>query len=145
MDALQRRADAGCGVTVPDRGISRYDGGMNVHHPISDAPVEEEDFFLMSNLRPKDTGLPMVVWVSHRGHARHDARVKVCRTPGDQIVIDDMAVVGIRPTPTLIEGPLDSQSLKLVQQWIALNEATLMGHWNGDLDTIEMIQSLKRI
>ena len=118
---------------------------MNVHQPIPGAPVEEEDFFDMSNLRPKHTGLPMVVWVSHRGRTRHDARVKVCRTPGDRIDIDDMAVVGIRPTPTLIEGSLDAGSLKLVQKWIALNEATLIGYWDGELDTAELLQNLKRI
>lgn len=118
---------------------------MNVHQPTPKTPVEEDDFFDMSNLRPKHTGLPMVVWVSHRGRARHDARVKVCRTPGDRIDIDDMAVVGIRPTPALIEGPLDAASLKLVQKWIALNEATLIGYWDGDLDTVEMLQRLQRI
>ncbi|MDZ4362175.1 DUF4160 domain-containing protein [Brevundimonas sp.] len=118
---------------------------MNAHLPISGAPVEEDDFFLMSNLRPKHTGLPMTVWVSNRGHARHDARVKVCRTPGDWIDTDDMPVVGIRPTPTLLEGQLDHASLKLVQKWVTLNQATLIAYWNSELDTVEMIQSLKRI
>ncbi len=118
---------------------------MNVHQPIPDSTVEEEDFFEMSNLRPKHTGLPMVIWVSHKGRARHDARVKVCRSPGDRLAIDDMAVVGVRPEPTLIEGPLDPESLKLVQKWISLNEAALLGHWNGELDTVELLQSLKRI
>ena len=118
---------------------------MNVQQPISSAPVEEEELFHMSNLRPKHTGLPMTIWVSYRGHARHDARVKVCRVPGDRIDINDMAVVGIRPTPTLIEGPLDGASLKLVQQWITLNEATLIGYWDGELDTVEMLQGLKRL
>ncbi|WP_428149244.1 hypothetical protein [Brevundimonas sp.] len=118
---------------------------MNVHQPIPETPVEEEDFFLMSNLRPKHTGLPMTVWVSHKGHARHDARVKVSRTPGDKIDIEDMAVVGIRPTPALIEGNLDAVSLKQVQQWIGLNEAVLIGFWDGELDTVEMLQGLKRL
>ena len=117
---------------------------MNVHQPISSTPVQD-DFFLMSNLRPRHTGLPMTVWVSHRGKARHDARVKVCRTPGDRIDADDMAVVGIRPAPALIEGPLDNASLKLVQDWIKLNEATLIGYWNGELDTVEMLEKLKRL
>lgn len=117
---------------------------MNVHQPVP-AVVEEEDFFLMANLRPRHTGLPMTVWVSHKGHARHDARVKVSRSPGDKIDVDDMAVVGIRPNPTLIEGTLDAASLKLVQQWIALNESVLIDFWNGELDTIEMIQGLKRL
>lgn len=118
---------------------------MNLHKPIPGAPVEEEDFFGMSNLRPRHTGLPMVVWVSHRGRARHDARVKVSRTAGDRIEIDDMAVVGVRPTPALIEGQLDANSLKLVQEWITLNQATLLDYWDGKLDTVEMLQNLKRI
>jgi hypothetical protein len=118
---------------------------MNVHQPIPEVPVEEEDFFLMSNLRPKHTGLPMNVWVSHKGHARHDARVKVSRMPGDKIDIEDMAVVGVRPTPTLIEGQLDSASLRQVQRWIVLNEAVLIGFWDGELDTVEMLEGLKRL
>ena len=118
---------------------------MNVHQPVPDAVVEEDDFFLMANLRPKHTGLPMTVWVSHKGNARHDARVKVCRTPGDRIDIDDMAIVGIRPTPTLIEGPLDAASFKLVQQWIGLNKAVLIGFWDGELDTVELIQTLQTL
>jgi hypothetical protein len=36
----------------------------------------EEDFFEMANLFPADTGLPVVVWVSERGHARHNVRVR---------------------------------------------------------------------
>ncbi len=123
----------------------RYAGDMNVHQPNPETPVEEEDFFDMANLRPKHTGLPMTIWVSHKGHARHDARVTVCRTPGDRIDVDDMAVVGIRPTPTLIEGPLDAASLKAVQRWIALNETVLIGFWEGELETIETIQGLKRV
>ncbi len=118
---------------------------MNVHQPIPQTPVEEEDFFLMSNLRPKDTGLPMVVWISNRGNARHDVRVKVCRTPGDRITTDDLAVVGVRPTPMLIDGSLDSASLKLVKKWIALNEATIIDYWDGELSTGELFQVLKKI
>lgn len=117
---------------------------MNVHKPIPQT-AEEEDFFLMANLRPKNTGLPMVVWVSHRGHARHDARVKVCRTPGDRMDADDLAVVGIRPSPELIEGPLDSGSLKLVQRWISLNEAALLAYWDGEIDTADLLQALKKV
>ncbi|CAN5319370.1 hypothetical protein BH09PSE1_BH09PSE1_01340 [soil metagenome] len=118
---------------------------MNVHLPIPDAPVEEEDFFDMANLRPKTTGLPMTIWVRHRGHARHDARVKVCRALGDKIDVDDMAVVGICPQPALIEGALDAASLKVVQQWIVLNSDVLIGYWEGELDTAEMLQSLQKI
>ena len=37
--------------------------------------IEAEAPYEMANLTPRMTGLPMVVWVSHRGRARHDVRV----------------------------------------------------------------------
>jgi hypothetical protein len=46
--------------------------------------VTERDadaLFEMANLFPGTTGLPMTVWVSPRGNARHDVRVKVNMTP----------------------------------------------------------------
>lgn len=109
------------------------------------SPVEESDLFEMANLRPKHTGLPMTVWVSHGGRARHDARVKVCRTHGDRLDFEDMAVVGIRPTAALVEGPLDGDDLKRVQLWIELNRDVLIGFWDGRLDTVEMLQGLHRL
>ncbi len=44
--------------------------------------MTEPDFFAMANLFPASTGLPMVIWVSERGHTRHDVRIKVCQTHG---------------------------------------------------------------
>jgi hypothetical protein len=38
----------------------------------------EDDFFLIANLSPAETRLPMGVWVSERGNARHDLRIKAC-------------------------------------------------------------------
>jgi hypothetical protein len=35
-------------------------------------PAETDDLFEMANLFPRTTGLPMTVWVSPRGIARHD-------------------------------------------------------------------------
>jgi hypothetical protein len=47
---------------------------------------EVEDFFEMANLFPADTGLPMVVWASERGHARHDVRVEVNQSHGTRML-----------------------------------------------------------
>ncbi len=77
----------------------------------------------------------MAVWVSPRGHARHDARIKVCLTPG-RMDIGDTAVVGIRLVPWLIEGDLPPADLHAVSRWVALNEAALIEFWNEDIDTI---------
>ena len=43
--------------------------------------AEDEAFFEMANLFSKHTGLPFVVWISYKGGAQHDIRVKVSRGP----------------------------------------------------------------
>jgi hypothetical protein len=39
----------------------------------------------------------MTVWVGVKGHARHDARIKVCMMPGERMDADNTAVVAIQP------------------------------------------------
>ena len=73
---------------------------------IRNAEVESDELFKMANLFPRTTGLAMTVWVSLRGNARHDVRVKVNMTHGDQMNIANTAVVGVRPTPYVIAGQL---------------------------------------
>ncbi|HJU17573.1 MAG TPA: hypothetical protein VJ770_14040 [Stellaceae bacterium] len=48
----------------------------------------------------------MTVWVSPRGNARHDVRIKVNQVHGNQMTIANAAVVGVRPTPHMIAGRL---------------------------------------
>jgi hypothetical protein len=98
----------------------------------------------MSNLFPEDTGLPVTVWVSPRGRARHAARIKVCRIPGNRMVPSNTAVVGIEPEPRLIEGTLPDRYLSPVMQWIALNRETLLAYWNGEIGTGALIHRLQR-
>jgi hypothetical protein len=63
---------------------------------------EEEACYEMANLFPKHTGLPFVVWVSIRGRARHDVRVRV--SLGSKVQPDDFISVGIRPAVHVIDG-----------------------------------------
>jgi hypothetical protein len=104
-----------------------------------------DDPYEMANLYPRTTGLPMTVWVSPRGNARHDARVKVSRSGGERMVPEDTAVVGIRPVPALLEGNLGSEELEAVRRWIELNRDVLIAYWEGEADTAELIQRLRRI
>ena len=59
--------------------------------------TDEDDLYLMANLPPRLTGLPMVVWLSERGQARHDARIKVSRTHGIRIDPTNTVTVAVRP------------------------------------------------
>jgi len=105
---------------------------------------EADELYEMANLFPRTTGLPLTVWVSPRGRARHDARIKVSLTPG-RMDIGHTAVVGIRPSPRLIEGNLAPADLESVSQWIRLNEAALMDFWNETIDSVELGGRLKKI
>jgi hypothetical protein len=107
--------------------------------------TETVDLFEMADLFPRTTGLPMTVWVSPRGPAQHDARIKVCLTPGPRMDATDTAVVGIRPRPRLIKGRLPGPDFELVVQWITLNEAVLLDFWNGAIDTIELAGRLRKV
>ena len=99
----------------------------------------------MANLFPRTTGLPMTVWVSPRGNARHDVRVKVNMTRGNQMTVSHTAVVGVRPAPHLIAGQLSPDDLQAVFDWLSLNANALVEYWEGRIDTIQLSQALQRL
>jgi hypothetical protein len=87
----------------------------------------------------------MTVWVSPRGNARHNVRVKVNMTHGDQMTISNTAVVGVRPSPHIITGQLSSRDEQAVFEWVALNTDALIEYREGRIDTIQLGQALKRV
>jgi hypothetical protein len=105
--------------------------------------IETDEVFEMANLYPRTTGLPMTVWVGPRGNARHDVRVKVNMTHGNQMNIDNTAVMGVRPSPHVVAGQLPLDDERAVAAWIALNEAAIIAYWDGDIDTLELARALK--
>ena len=111
-------------------------------HPVIDAPFED-DAYTMANLRPAFTGLPMVVWVSERGNAQHDVRVKVCCVHGDKIQYNNTVSIAVRPQPRVIGGNLPQPDLDAVTRWIALNADPIIGYWDGTIDTAELMQRLQ--
>ena len=97
----------------------------------------------MTNLSPRMTGLPMSVWVSPRGNARHDVRIKVNTIHGRYMTIDNTAVVALRPTPRVVAGRLDADDQDAVADWIRLNYDAILAYWNDELDTDEFLSRLK--
>jgi hypothetical protein len=120
---------------------------MKSNAPISEQPasITDDELFEMANLYPRTTGLPMTVWVGPCGNARHDVRVRVYMSHGNQVNVDNTAVVGVRPAPRLAAGRLSSDDQRLVFEWIRMNEATIVAYWDGSIDTAELIQNLKRL
>jgi hypothetical protein len=87
----------------------------------------------------------MTVWISPRGNARHDVRVKVNMTHGNQMTIANTAVVGVRPTPRMVSGQLSPGDMQAVFRWIALNTDALVAYWEGRIDTARVIQALRPV
>ena len=104
--------------------------------------TESDELFEMATLYPGETGLPMTVWVSPRGNARHDVRITVNMTHGNRMTVENTAVVAIRPSPRVIAGRLSSEDEAAVFRWITLNSAALIGYWDGDIGTIQLAQTL---
>ncbi len=109
------------------------------------AAAEADELFEMANLFPRTTGLPMTAWVSPRGNARHDVRIKVNTTHGNQMSIANAAVVSIRPAPRVVAGRLSPDDERAVFQWVSLNTAALIAYWEGRVDTIQLGQLLKML
>jgi hypothetical protein len=102
-----------------------------------------DELFLMTDLSPATTGLPMVIWFGPSYGARHDVRIKVMMAHGTRMDPGNLAVVVVRPTPHVVAGQLSAADLRAVSQWIALNEAAILDHWNGLIDGAQLVQRLQ--
>ena len=91
--------------------------------------------FDIANLRPERTGLPFVVFISQKGGARDDVRVKFARMAN--IRPSEMLTVAVRPLPRIIRGEMSVRDFDLVRRWIELNRSVLVDYWNGDIEYTE--------
>jgi hypothetical protein len=107
--------------------------------------MSETDLDLMTNLYPRSTGLPMVIWVGPGYGAGHSARIKVMQRHGQQMNPGDLAVVALQPQPHVVAGALSATDLRVVGQWLALNHDAVLDHWNALIDGIELGQRLRKL
>ena len=105
--------------------------------------VDDEALFEMANVYPEDTGLSFVVWISPKGRARHDARVKVARTDR---ATEFVASLSIRPDVRVVAGDLPADDLDLARRWIDLNRDALLDYRDGVTEqTKHVLAALKSI
>jgi hypothetical protein len=110
---------------------------------IGEGTQDDSDLlFEMANLVQRDTGLPFVVWISPKGNARHDVRVKVSRSP--KAVPSEMVSVAIRPNVHVVEGKMSTSDLKLLSRWVELNWDVLVRYWDGDIESTKEAINLIR-
>ena len=106
---------------------------------------EERTFFEMAaNLRPADTGLPMVIWVSTRSGVPHGPRIKVAKNYGDRISGNNTFTITLEPTPRTIGniGEIKRRDIDSVLAFVKENHAALMRHWDEEISTMELFKLL---
>ena len=109
----------------------RHVPSSNCEHPHHDRLLDEPDLFLMSNLPPAHTGLPVVVWISLRPDHCSGPCIWVSR--GAKAVPAEMVTISIRPDIRVLHGELSETDLVSLREWIRLNNDVLIAHWNGKI------------
>jgi hypothetical protein len=104
-----------------------------------------DDLDLMTNLYPRTTGLPMVIWVGPRYGARHDVRLKAMQHHGNRMDPGDLAVVALRPNVHVVAGQLSAADLDEIRRWVDLNWDAILAHWEERIDGAELVQRLRRL
>ena len=104
----------------------------------------------MSNLRSKSTGIEgAVIWISAGEFSgkeiKHGPRIKVVL--GDKITTDGLknAITVRLSTPPEVLGDLPGKVKSRVIDFVELNKDLLLQHWNGEVDTQEMLEQLKKV
>jgi hypothetical protein len=101
--------------------------------------------FEMANLGAKRTGLDFVVWISNKGGARHDVRVKVSRKPNEE----PQASFAIRSGCRHEAGDdrwMTAEQKNALEKWVDLNRAVLIEFWDSqDWDHQDATERLRRL
>jgi hypothetical protein len=101
------------------------------------------ELFEIANVRPDVSGLPFIVWISEKGGARHDVRVKV--SPGPR-VREFTASLSVRPEVSVAAGEMSAADFALAKAWIDLNREVIIAFWDGDiLYTDEALAALRKL
>ena len=99
----------------------------------------------MVNLRPERTGQPFVVFISQRGGAQHDMRVRAATGPRLDSAVDVSAALW--PQPRVIPpGRMTRDDFAKLMSWIELNGQAVVDYWNGDIAyTEDVLAALRKL
>ncbi len=99
----------------------------------------------MANIRPKRTGLPMVIWIKPKTGEKHSARIKVQSIHGDKINISNWVSVTISNNPKIFNGKLSKEDFLLIKEFIQKNIKGLLQVWNDEIEPADFIENINKI
>ena len=128
---------------IDPRGLQSFTARPSAAAEEQGSAFSEDELFEMANLYPRTTGLPMTIWVSVKGGAQHDIRIKANQAHGDQMDPSNCAVFGVPPQPGLLHGAVSTSDERAVCAWVTLNTQALIEYWFGRIDTAQLIGALR--
>ncbi|MCM1532752.1 MAG: hypothetical protein NC114_10850 [Ruminococcus flavefaciens] len=107
--------------------------------------AEPVQLWEMANLRERQTGLPLYIYVSEK-QGQHSPRIKVCLT-GSQLSSGETLSISIEDELKVLAGSLriKSKLLNQVFEWVKLNKETLLPFWNLNYDIQDLLDNLKKL
>lgn len=104
----------------------------------------------MANLKPEETGLPVIVYVSDKGNSQHGPRIKVQNDYSSKVTNDWFSITietnaKVPNSQSHIKIKVKDKDLVKVKQWISLNKDLLLKYWNGAITTTTFIKEFKKL
>jgi len=107
-----------------------------------------EMFEMATNVRPEDTGLDRVIWISTSDQGgSHSYRIKVQKDAGYKVNKSTWITVtfdknGIKK---ILHGKLDSKTERDIKKFIEYNNDLLISYWNDEISSKQILNQLKKI
>lgn len=99
----------------------------------------------MSNLTKDETGIPFTIFVSAKGGAKHQCRIKVSQSRG-KMTVEDSVSVTVTDSPVFIgKHKFDTRTVNDIKTFIKKNKSVLLAYWNSTISTAVMIKSISSV
>ena len=115
---------------------------------------ESKDILMeMSNLRKRDTGLDVNIWLDDEGcyrDVKHNVpRIKFQNNNSDRISKSDLIPISISDNPQILKRKvtlsIDSKQLNKIKEFIVNNKEALLRHWNGAITFLEFGKIMSKV
>lgn len=103
------------------------------------SPDLGSNLFLLTNLRPKRTGLLFVVYVSPKGNAAHGPRILAPNKYGEKVREGDWFTITIEDQPHVIGdcAALKRCDVEMAKKWVLVNKDALLKMWEDEVDVLD--------
>lgn len=103
------------------------------------SPELGSNLFLMTNLRPKRTGMQFVVYVSPKVHDAPGPRVLVSNKYGEKVSEGDWFTITIEDQPHVTGdfAALKRCDVHMAKKWVHINKDELLKIWEDEVDVFD--------